>query len=70
MFIKTCFEYFGLNYKNHIKLNEDLFRPTDILVSRGDPTKASKNLNWKAKTDVFGVIEKMIEYKLNKKNHT
>ena len=66
-FIKTCFEYFGLNYKNHIKLNEDLFRPTDILVSRADPTKASKNLNWFAKTDVFGVIAKMIEYKLNNK---
>jgi GDPmannose 4,6-dehydratase len=65
-FIKTCFEYFGLNYINHIKVNQEFYRPTDILVSRADPSKAANNLNWKAKTDVFGVINKMIEYNLKK----
>ncbi len=64
MFIKTCFEYFGLNYVDHIKVNKDLYRPTDILVSRADPSKAASILNWKAKTDVFEVINKMIEYNL------
>ncbi len=67
LFIKTCFEYFGLNYINYIKVNKDLYRPTDILVSRADTSKATKILHWSAKTDVFGVIEKMIEYNLKNK---
>ncbi len=63
-FIVKTFNYFGLNYENHLVINESLFRPTDILVSKADPSKAIKILKWKAKTNVDGVIKNMIEYNL------
>lgn len=63
-FIIACFEYFGLNYKNHLIINKELYRPTDILISRANPSKANEKLKWKAKTDVYGVINYMINYYL------
>lgn len=63
-FIVKTFNYFGLNYENHLVINESLFRPTDILISKADPSKAIKILKWEAKTNVDGVIKNMIEYNL------
>ncbi|MFL5815817.1 MAG: GDP-mannose 4,6-dehydratase [Bdellovibrionia bacterium] len=58
-FVEKCFAYFGLNWKEHVIVDESLLRPSDILVSRGDPSKAREFLGWKARTDVDGVIELM-----------
>ena len=68
-FIVKTFEYFGLNYENHLVVNEGLFRPTDIIISKADPSKAKKILKWEAKTNVDGVIKNMIEYKLNENSN-
>lgn len=67
-FIVKAFDYFGLNHENYIVIKEDLFRPTDIIVSKADPMKAKNILKWQATTNVDGVIKKMIEYNLNKKS--
>lgn len=64
-FIIKTFEYFGLSYENHLVVNEGLFRPTDIIISKADPSKAKKILKWEAETNVDGVIKNMIEYNLN-----
>jgi GDPmannose 4,6-dehydratase len=63
-FIIKAFDYFGLNYENYLVVNEGLFRPTDIIISKADPTKAKNKLKWEAKTNVDGVIKNMIEYNL------
>ncbi len=63
-FIKKAFDYFGLSYKDFLVVNEDLFRPTDIIVSKADPSKAKNILKWQATTSVDGVIKNMIEYNL------
>lgn len=67
-FIKKTFDYFGLNYENHIVVNEHLYRPTDIAISKADPSKARHILNWEAKTRVNEVIKNMIEYNLSQKD--
>jgi GDPmannose 4,6-dehydratase len=68
-FIVKTFEYFGLSYENHLVVNEGLFRPTDIIISKADPSKAKKILKWEAKTNVDGVIKNMIEYNLNENSN-
>lgn len=65
-FIVKAFDYFGLNHENYLVIKEDLFRPTDIIISKADPMKAKNILKWQAATNVDGVIKKMIEYNLNK----
>jgi GDPmannose 4,6-dehydratase len=65
-FIIKAFNYFGLKYDDYLIVNEDLLRPTDIIVSRANPEKANNILKWHAKTSVDGVIKNMIEYNLNR----
>lgn len=67
-FIELSFDYFNLNYKEHIYADESLKRPVDILESIGNPTKAYEKLGWKAENKVEDVIKLMIEDELNNYN--
>lgn len=62
-FVKQTFEIVGLDWQSHVKTNEQLFRPTDIAVSRVNPRKANYKLNWKAQFGVREVIKAMINIK-------
>ena len=64
-FIKTTFEYLGLNYEDHVISDNNLFRPSDLKIGRANPLKAETKLGWKAKSKMKDVIEKMIEFELN-----
>lgn len=66
-FIKITFDYFNVDYKNYILHDENLLRPSDILVSKADNTKAKKLLGWKPKTKIKDIIGRMIEYQLTGK---
>jgi GDPmannose 4,6-dehydratase len=49
-FVEVAFKLLGLDPRRYVKVDNSLFRPTDIQISRGDATKASNILNWQAKT--------------------
>lgn len=68
-FIEKTFTFLGLDYKQYLIVDETLFRPSDILMSRADAGKAKKILKWEATTDVDGVIKNMIEYQWNNKTN-
>ena len=44
-----------------ILINEDYFRPAEVDLLIGDPTKASKKLGWKPKTSVKELVSIMVE---------
>jgi GDPmannose 4,6-dehydratase len=58
-FISEVFRYFGLDYKQYLQTNKELFRPADIHIGAADPSKAKRCLEWVATTDVDGVISEM-----------
>lgn len=58
-FITKTFDYFGLDWKDHVVADERLLRPSDILTGRGNPAKARMGLSWTPQTDVDGVIAAM-----------
>lgn len=66
-FIKITFEYFSLNYEDYLIVDKNLFRPSDILISKADNSKAAEVLGWKPSKDIHNIIKEMIEYQLNKK---
>ncbi len=66
-FIKTTFEYLGLNYQDYVISDDNLFRPSDLKTGRANPIKAETKLGWKAKSKMKDVIEKMIEFELSNK---
>ena len=59
-FVQVAFSEVGLDWRDHVKVDSELHRPTDLLVSRADPSKASKILGWRATTKMEGVVKTMI----------
>lgn len=64
-FTKLVFDNLGLQMDSHIIINESLIRPSDIVFSKGNPSKARKILKWKAKTNVEELIRIMIKNELD-----
>ena len=61
MFVTIVFEKLGLNWKEHVIVDKDLFRPSEIQSNRGDSSKAEKNLGWKATYSISEIAQSMID---------
>lgn len=59
--VETVFSSLGLNWQEHVELNSDLLRPTDIKMSLADPGKAERELGWKARYGMKEVAAMMVE---------
>ncbi len=60
-FAEAAFAHFGLEAKEHIDVDESLFRPSDIAWSCGNPAKAERVLRWKATTKFADLIKLLCE---------
>jgi len=58
-FIKRAFNYFNLDWKEHVISQPSLRRPSDIRIGAADPSKAKDILGWEAKINVDGVVDQM-----------
>jgi GDPmannose 4,6-dehydratase len=59
-FVAKAFDNVGLNAWEHVDSDPRLLRPSDIARSCGDPSKASNQLSWRAKTNFEQIVEKLI----------
>lgn len=59
-FVVEVFDQLGLNWKEHVKTDPSLLRPSEIMVSRGNPEKARTVLGWQAHHHMREVIKLMI----------
>lgn len=60
-FVGCTFALLGLNWRDHVVSNDEMFRPTDLYWSQGNPEKAESQLGWRAKLKMTDVIRNMIE---------
>ncbi len=49
-FAEAAFSHAGLNWQDHIEVDQKYIRPTEVDALIGDSSKATKELNWKATT--------------------
>lgn len=63
-FIDLAFSALKLDWRNFVKTDPSLFRPSDILRGHGDPTKAFRKLKWKAKYTLEEIVTMMVEEEL------
>lgn len=64
----TGVEEKGLNSKTNevlIAINPEFFRPAEVDLLLGDPTKAEKVLDWKRKVDFPSLVKMMVDHDLN-----
>jgi len=59
-FVNAAFALKGLEWKKHVVQDKALFRPTDISISKSDPSLAAKRLGWKATTKMPELVSKLI----------
>jgi GDPmannose 4,6-dehydratase len=59
-FVENTFTSLGLNWQDHVETNSQLFRPTDLTISKANPHKANIELGWKAQYKMHDIIESMI----------
>lgn len=63
---QLAFAHVGLNYHDHVVIDPQFFRPAEVDVLLGDPSKAQAKLNWQAKTSLASLIEMMVEADLRR----
>ena len=60
-FVKTAFEYAGLDYKDFVKLDKRYLRPIEVDELKADPSKAANILGWKPEIYLDGLISIMVD---------
>jgi GDPmannose 4,6-dehydratase len=63
-FTAAAFGELGLNWHDHVDIDHDLERPSDIMCSKGDAAKAHAELGWKPNYTMPDVVQKMIRAEL------
>ena len=58
-FVERAFAHFDLDWRDHVRSDPSLLRPSDIAFGAGDPALAATQLGWKASHDVDDVIRLM-----------
>ena len=63
-FIEFAFEKVGLNWKNHVIIDNSLIRPSDIKKNIGNPQNTFRDLGWKAETYGSKLVDVLIKNNL------
>ncbi len=58
---RIAFEHVGLTMEDHLVIDPDLFRPAEVDVLLGDPSKAERVLGWRAQTSLEDMIREMVD---------
>ena len=66
-FIQIVFKKLDLNWQDHIVIDSNLFRKSDVIRSFGDPYKMYQDHNWRANVTLEELICKMIDHSLRTK---
>ncbi len=59
-FVEMAFSSVGLDWRDHVKMDERFMRPAEVPELRGDASKAKEALGWAAKTSFEELVEMMV----------
>ena len=60
-FAEAAFSRVGLNWQDHVEVDQKYIRPTEVDALIGDPSKATRELNWSAQTHWKELAEIMVD---------
>jgi GDPmannose 4,6-dehydratase len=60
-FCRIAFEHVGLDYEEHVTIDQKFFRPAEVDLLIGDPTKAREKLGWEPKTSFEELVTMMVD---------
>jgi GDPmannose 4,6-dehydratase len=59
-FLDLAFGYVGRSWKEHVKIDPQYYRPTEVDLLIGDPTKVKTELGWKPRCSFKELVEMMV----------
>ncbi len=68
-FAEASFARVGLNWQDHVEVDQKYIRPTEVDALIGDPSKATKELKWQASTHWRELAELMVDADLMNIQH-
>ena len=60
-FVRLPFEHLGLNWEDYVEIDPRYFRPAEVDLLLGDPSKAKEKLGWEPATTFKELAELMVE---------
>lgn len=65
-FCTLAFDRVGLNMDDHVVVSSEYFRPSEVDVLVGDPSKAKEKLGWTAQTNLEDLVCEMVDSDLDR----
>ena len=65
-FVEAAFDQVGLDWKKYVKLEDKYRRPTEVDALIGDPSKAERELGWRASTHWKKLAKLMVDADLTR----
>ena len=62
---EVAFSRVGLNWQDHVVIDPKYYRPAEVDLLIGDPTKAGHMLGWKPEITFRGLVEMMVDADMN-----
>jgi GDPmannose 4,6-dehydratase len=59
--VELAFGHAGLDWEQHVVIDEKFFRPAEVDLLIGDSTKARTQLGWEPKVDFQGLVTMMVD---------
>ncbi|MFC1945258.1 GDP-mannose 4,6-dehydratase [Chloroflexota bacterium] len=60
-FLEEAFDYAGLDWKEHVKIDPKYFRPTEVETLIADASKIKRELGWKPKVTFKELVKIMVD---------
>src|SRR6266540_2714188 len=60
-FLELAFSHVGLDWNQHVEIDPRYFRPAEVDLLIGDPSKARRQLGWEAKTKFKELVKLMVD---------
>ncbi len=60
-FLQLAFDHVGLNWQDHVVLDDRFTRPAEVDLLVGDPTKAKRVLGWEPEVSFKALVARMME---------
>jgi GDPmannose 4,6-dehydratase len=68
-FCDIAFSRVGLNYQDHVTIDERFFRPAEVELLVGDASKAREVLNWEPEYDLESLVNEMVDADMKRLAH-
>lgn len=63
---RIAFEELGMDYEDHVVVDEKFYRPAEVDVLKADPSKIQQEIGWEAETSFESLIREMVRTDLKR----